>query len=507
MQQGLQLKLGSQLTMTPQLQQAIRLLQLSTLDLQQEVIEQLYNNPLLETDEENHSSANSENQDEQQSNQTSEDIDLNTDDPLTQDRARDASEPTVTETDETMSVENYESTAADNNWDSYSSSSSSSSGREVNLEDVYQVTESLQDHLLWQLNLTPFSARDKEIAISFIDAVNESGFLTEDLHEATSHLNAEYQDDQIETDELLAVLKRLQQFDPPGIFARDLQECLLIQLDQLDPETPYLTEAKSLAADYLNEIASVELSKLARKTHIDSENIQNAINLIRTLNPHPGEQLNSNSAEYIVPDVFIEKISGIWQVRLNDSNIPRLKINNTYADLIKRSDNSSENLYLKNNLAEARWFLRSLESRNESLMRVAVAIVDFQQGFLNHGPVAMKPMILSDIAQQLNLHESTISRVTTKKYIATPQGIFELKYFFSSHVGTSAGGECSSTAVCAILKEMIAAENPAKPLSDNKIAALLAEKGIQVARRTVAKYRESINIPSSSQRKRFANGA
>ena len=507
MQQGLQLKLGSQLTMTPQLQQAIRLLQLSTLDLQQEVIEQLYNNPLLETDEENHSSASSENQDEQQSNQTSDDIDLNTDDPLTQDLARDASEPTVTETDETMSVENFEPTAVDNNWDSYSSSSSSSSGREVNLEDVYQVTESLQDHLLWQLNLTPFSARDKQIAISFIDAVNESGFLTEDLHEATSHLNAEYQDDQIETDELIAVLKRLQQFDPPGIFARDLQECLLIQLDQLDSETPYLTEAKSLAANYLNEIASVELSKLARKTHMDSENIQNAINLIRTLNPHPGEQLNSNSAEYIVPDVFIEKISGIWQVRLNDSNIPRLKINNTYADLIKRSDNSSENLYLKNNLAEARWFLRSLESRNESLMRVAVAIVDFQQGFLNHGPVAMKPMVLSDIAQQLNLHESTISRVTTKKYIATPQGIFELKYFFSSHVGTSAGGECSSTAVCAILKEMIAAENPAKPLSDNKIAALLAEKGIQVARRTVAKYRESINIPSSSQRKRFANGA
>ena len=182
-------------------------------------------------------------------------------------------------------------------------------------------------------------------------------------------------------------------------------------------------------------------------------------------------------------------------------------INSTYADLIKRSDSSSENVYLKNNLAEARWFLRSLESRNESLMRVAMAIVDFQQGFLNHGPVAMKPMVLSDIAQQLNLHESTISRVTTKKYIATPQGIFELKYFFSSHVGTATGGECSSTAVCAILKEMVAAENPTKPLSDNKIATLLAEKGIQVARRTVAKYRESINIPSSSQRKRFTNGA
>jgi RNA polymerase sigma-54 factor len=380
------------------------------------------------------------------------------------------------------------------------------SSREVNLEDVYQVTESLQDHLLWQLNLTPFSVRDKNIAVAFIDAINENGFITEDLHDAVSHLNGQYQDDLIETDELSAVLKRLQQFDPPGIFARDLQECLMIQLDQLDSTTPYLSQAKILVKDHLNEIASVELSKLSRKSNMYPESIQNAINLIRTLNPHPGEQLNSNNAEYVVPDVFIEKISGSWQVRLNDSNIPRLRINNTYADLIKRSDNSSENLYLKNNLAEARWFLRSLESRNESLMRVAVAIVDFQQGFLNHGPVAMKPMVLSDIAQQLNLHESTISRVTTKKYIATPQGIFELKYFFSSHVGTSAGGECSSTAVCAILKELIAAENPAKPLSDNKIATLLADKGIQVARRTVAKYRESINIPSSSQRKRFANG-
>lgn len=505
MQQGLQLKLGSQLTMTPQLQQAIRLLQLSTLDLQQEIIEQLYSNPLLETDEEGHLTTNDDEQDPQLITQDN-DIDLNNDDPLAQDRARDASEPTATESEENLEIERFENAPVDSNWDN-SHSSSQTSNREVNLEDVYQVTESLQDHLLWQLNLTPFSSRDKEIAEAFIDTIDNSGFILEDLHEVTSHLNSQYPEDGIETDELLAVLKRLQQFDPPGIFARDLKECLRIQLEQLNPETPYLVEAKMLVEDFLNDIASIELSKLARKSNLDQHIVQNAVNLIRTLNPHPGEQLTSNSAEYIVPDVFIEKISGTWQVRLNDSNIPRLRINSTYADLIKRSDNSSENVYLKNNLAEARWFLRSLESRNESLMRVAMAIVDFQQGFLNHGPIAMKPMVLSDIAQQLNLHESTISRVTTKKYIATPQGIFELKYFFSSHVGTAAGGECSSTAVCAILKEMVAAENPTKPLSDNKIAALLAEKGIQVARRTVAKYRESINIPSSSQRKRFANGA
>lgn len=206
-----------------------------------------------------------------------------------------------------------------------------------------------------------------------------------------------------------------------------------------------------------------------------------------------------------MPDVYVEKIAGRWRVQLNDSNMPKLRINDTYSNLIKRSDNSDQNQFLKNNLAEARWFLRSLESRNETLMRVAMTIIDLQQGFLDHGPVAMKPMVLSDIASKLDLHESTISRVTTSKYMATPQGIYELKYFFSSHVGTSGGGECSSTAVCAILKTMISAEQPAKPLSDNRLTSLLEEQGIQVARRTVAKYRESMGIPSSSQRKRFEN--
>jgi RNA polymerase sigma-54 factor len=225
--------------------------------------------------------------------------------------------------------------------------------------------------------------------------------------------------------------------------------------------------------------------------------------LVRSLNPRPGEALSSNDVEYIVPDAYVEKIKGRWRVKLNDSNMPRLRINDSYSSLIKRSDSSDQNQFLKDNLAEARWFLRSIESRNETLMRVAMTIVDLQRGFLDHGPVAMKPMVLSDIATKLELHESTISRVTTSKYLATPLGIFELKYFFSSHVSTAGGGECSSTAVCAILKEMIGAEQPAKPLSDSKLTSLLEQQGIQVARRTVAKYRESLGIPSSSQRKRF----
>jgi RNA polymerase sigma-54 factor len=258
-------------------------------------------------------------------------------------------------------------------------------------------------------------------------------------------------------------------------------------------------------ADFLNDIASMDMVRLTKKTGYSTDNIQGALLLIRSLNPRPGETLASNEAEYIVPDVYVEKVAGRWRVRLNDTSMPRLRINDAYSSLIKRADNSEDNQFLKTNLAEARWFLRSLESRNETLMRVAMTIIDLQQGFLDHGPVAMKPMVLADIATKLELHESTISRVTTTKYLATPQGIFELKYFFSSHVGTSGGGECSSTAVCAILKTMIGAEQQAKPLSDNKLTSLLEEQGIQVARRTVAKYRESMGIPSSSQRKRFEN--
>ena len=311
--------------------------------------------------------------------------------------------------------------------------------------------------------------------------------------------------DSLEDDELEAVLHRLQQFDPPGIFGRNIKECLLIQLNQLSDETAYLAQAIRLVNEFLEDIASVDINRLSKKTGYSCDDLQEALLLIRSLNPRPGEVLAVNEAEYIAPDVYVEKIAGRWRVQLNDSNMPKLRINDTYSNLINRSDNSDEKQFLKNNLAEARWFLRSLESRNETLMRVAITIIDLQQGFLDHGPIAMKPMVLSDIATKLDLHESTISRVTTSKYLATPQGIFELKYFFSSHVGTSGGGECSSTAVCAILKTMISAEQPAKPLSDNKLTSLLEEQGIQVARRTVAKYRESMGIPSSSQRKRFEN--
>ena len=522
MRPGLQLKISQQLTMTPQLQQAIRLLQLSTLELRQEVIEQLYNNPLLEMDEDDgRTNSSKEETSVTGDNDSDGDVDFNSDDPSLHQTAADATEQTVTEAeaDTNWEQDSHQDLPVDANWDDHSSSNSSSSntGAEVNLEQVFQVTESLQDHLHWQLNLTPFSDRDREIAEAFIDSIDNSGLISEDLREITAHI--QHQDlgnslepednpelmDPLEDDELEAVLHRLQQFDPPGIFGRNIKECLLIQLNQLSDGTGHLAQAIRLVDEFLEDIASVDINRLSKKTGYSCDDLQEALLLIRSLNPRPGEALAENEAEYIAPDVYVEKIAGRWRVQLNDSNMPKLRINDTYSNLINRSDNSDENQFLKNNLAEARWFLRSLESRNETLMRVAITIIDLQQGFLDHGPIAMKPMVLSDIATKLDLHESTISRVTTSKYLATPQGIFELKYFFSSHVGTSGGGECSSTAVCAILKTMISAEQPAKPLSDNKLTSLLDEQGIQVARRTVAKYRESMGIPSSSQRKRFEN--
>jgi RNA polymerase sigma-54 factor len=491
MRQGLQLKISQQLTMTPQLQQAIRLLQLSTLDLRQEMIEQLYSNPLLEMDED-----------------------------IPESPGQDA-DPTTSESNQVAEAERnseqnpeYEwndeipkDVPVDANWDDVYSppttAASSSGGGEVNLEQVFQVTESFQGHLEWQLNLTPFSDRDREIASAFIDSIDSSGFIAAELSDITAHIHYDDIEDQLHEDELVAVLHRLQQFDPPGVFARSISECLTIQLNQLSPETQYLQSAKHLVDGFLQDIASVDSARLAKKTGLEINELQGALQLVRSLNPRPGESLSSNNVEYIVPDAYVEKIKGRWRVKLNDSNMPRLRINDSYSSLIKRSDSSDQNQFLKDNLAEARWFLRSIESRNETLMRVAMTIVELQRGFLDHGPVAMKPMVLSDIASKLELHESTISRVTTSKYLATPQGIFELKYFFSSHVSTAGGGECSSTAVCAILKELIGAEQPEKPLSDSKLTSMLEQQGIQVARRTVAKYRESLGIPSSSQRKRF----
>jgi len=484
MKQSLQLKIGQQLTMTPQLQQAIRLLQLSSLDLQQEIYQALYANPLLELAEEVENEAVE--QAETPEDATPETIDNESISTLDLDLDTQNELPVDTSWDEP-----YQPTIP-------AYSGNHESGRDDQMQ-LYTATQTLDDHLLWQLNLTPFSELDRAIAQAIIDAIGTHGMLVQNLDEIHQALAMP----DLEMDEIVTVLHRVQQFDPPGVGARNLQECLLIQLGQFAPETAYLEEARHLVRDHLPLIAERDYRKISRVSKMEKDAVSEAVRLIQSLSPYPGDTINLDNAEYIVPDVRVRKYEERWLVTLNNDITPRLMINNQYASLVRRADNSSDNQFLRSNLQEARWFLRSLESRNETLMRVSMCIVELQREFLERGAEAMRPLILADVAERLELHESTISRVTTQKYIDTPQGIFELKYFFSSHVSTASGGECSSIAIRAMLKKMIAKEDPAKPFSDNKLAQHLEAQGIQVARRTVAKYRESIDIATASERKRY----
>ena len=302
---------------------------------------------------------------------------------------------------------------------------------------------------------------------------------------------------------MVAVLHRLQQFEPSGVCARSLQECLQIQLNHLPASTPWLDQAKLIIGRYLKQLATSDFTQILRRTRLQEHELKDVLKLIQSLDPNPGHTAVPEEIEYIVPDVFVSKKDGRWLVELNPDIAPKLRINNNYASLIKRADNSADNMFLRDNLQEARWFLKSLHNRNETLMKVATRIVEHQRNFLEYGAEAMKPLVLHDIAAAIEMHESTISRATTNKYMHTPRGIFELKYFFSSHVATSTGGECSSTAIRALIKKLVAAENPRKPLSDNKITLLLQEQGVSVARRTIAKYRDTLFIPPSNERKRL----
>lgn len=484
--------------MTPQLQQAIKLLQLSTLELSQEITEQLYSNPLLEEITEDQDAEN-------QLKKTNDEKTLTETSNLTAEELEEPSkntEPLSQETDQNDWDSDFDNYSVQTQDIARINNNDGNIRGEINLEQVHQVTQSLKDHLLWQLNLTNLNARDLSIAEMLTYSLDDNGLLTQNLSEIFEELdenNNEYES------EILTVLTRLQQFDPPGVYARDLKECLLIQLNQLSQDTPFLKQAKILVLQFLEDIGKLNTDKLLKKTQLSLDELRGAISLVRSMNPYPGEFLQENDTEYITPDAYVIKTSDKWRAIINDDHNPRLRINETYKNLIRQSDNSKENQYLKDSLTEAKWFIKSLESRNETLLKVVNCIIELQEDFFEHGPVSMKPMILSDISEKLDLHESTISRVTTSKYLATPRGIYELKYFFSSHVATATGGECSSTAVSAILKELINAEVPHKPLSDNKLTELLKEQGINIARRTVAKYREGLGIPSSSDRKRFEN--
>lgn len=473
------LKVANSLSLTPQLQQAIRLLQLSSLELEQEIQIQLDSNPLLEKIEE---------------------------ESLTESLSTLESKDSDDLTTELNANHLPDDLPVDTEWDDiYTHQSTALATPEFEeREDNRQVQLSLKEHILEQVNLLHFSKIDQLIAYCIVDALDDKGFLDAELEEiilaSQQLLNEMDIEEEIEEDEVLVVLKHIQRLDPLGIGSRNLAECLKIQLEFLSKDVEYLNEAKSLLQYYELLIAN-DLNKLLRQTGLTKDQLKFAINLLKTLKPYPGMDFDKEESDYQIPDVVVSKKDLHWQVQLNPDVLPKLRINSFYSSMIRRADQSEDNLYLRNQMLEAKNFIKSIDERHKTLLKVASCIVEHQKAFLEIGAEAMKPLVLRDVAEEVELHESTVSRVTTNKYMLTPRGLFELKYFFSSHVGTTAGGEASSTAIRAMIKKLVANENPRKPLSDNVIATLLKDEGIEVARRTVAKYRESLHIPSSSERK------
>lgn len=501
MKQTLQLKLGQQLTMTPQLQQAIRLLQLSSMELEMEIQQVLDSNMMLELDEDEVQTfdytAEAPNL---PAGDDSPEYDSNSTDGIA-DGSEDLAAPSTTD-------DIPDELPVDSDWDevfdnTLSASGPGSSGEEGagEFENIHGSTGSLRDHLLWQLNLLPLSEIDRLIATAIIDALGEHGYLEVSVEEILEVVRAGGVE--VEEEEIEAMLKQVQALDPAGVAARDLRECLLLQLRELDPDTRWLAEAQRLCEFHLDALGNREFNQVMRKMKLGQDELREVMTLIQSLNPRPGSRFSEKPPEYLVPDVFVRKIRGRWKVELNPDSVPHVRVNPYYASMIRRADNSAANNSLRTHLQEAKWFIKSLQSRSETLLKVAAAIVERQRAFLELGEEAMKPLVLHDIAEVLEMHESTISRVTSRKYMHTPRGVFELKYFFSSHVSTSVGGEASSTAIRAVIKKLIAAEAPDKPLSDSKLAEILGDQGINVARRTVAKYREAMQIPPSNERKRL----
>ena len=544
MKQSLSIKLGQQLKMTPQLQQAIRLLQLSALELEQEIQENIDANPLLESEEDWSEGGDGESGDSavsagsgddpnepQELEASINDAGAGGDMEFTDDYATTELEPSdfpdnygeemistevvnvaidgmgESEVSDQLHEPLAEDISVDSNWDDVYPQSLAGNAAESDYDAGANdsAEETLESHLLWQLNLMPIADSDRQIALAIIDAINDDGLLGTSIQDICLTLAGNNQGSEPPpTDaEVTEILHRIQRFDPVGVGARDLRECLLLQLEQLDAATPWLNEATTLVSEHLDVLGSKDFTTLVRQTQLSEHELSQVVALIRTLQPRPGNALLVEKADYEIPDVLVRKNKGRWLVELNPETLPRVRINNTYAGLIKSIPTGPDKDYLRDNLQEAKWFLKSLQTRHDTLLKVAAKIVEVQKDFLEWGPEAMKPLILAEIAEQVDLHESTISRVTNRKYLATPRGLFELKYFFSSHVGTTSGGEVSSTAIRALIRKVTAEENPRKPLSDSKIAAILAEQKINVARRTVAKYRESLLIPPSNERKQL----
>ncbi|HVY22980.1 MAG TPA: RNA polymerase factor sigma-54 [Steroidobacteraceae bacterium] len=480
---ALQLRLGQQLTMTPQLQQAIRLLQLPVLELQAQIREALEANVMLEAEEED---------------TVLESLGASNDEPAFD------TDTTAESSDESVRAHHdaHVEVVADSNWtESHTVGVSDSPWNNDEDEDRGQeFTDAngttLQDHLMWQLQLSKLNERDQKIGEAIIDAMNHDGYLIEPLEEIALNLMPELT---VQPAEVESILKVIQNMDPAGVGARNVSECIALQLQQLQADTPGLNTALQIATHYLDEVAHHQYSLIRKQLHASEEDLEQALALVRACQPRPGASIHSSAPDYIVPDVFVRRTEHGWSVEINPASVPRIRVNQSYAGLLGRS---SDFAAMRTQLQEARWLIRSLEIRNETLLKVARCIVQRQTAFLEQGDEAMQPMILKDVADAVEMHESTISRVTTNKYMHTPRGVFEFRYFFSSHVSGSDGSELSSTAIRAKIRKLVAAEEPDKPLSDSRIAEILSGDGIQVARRTVAKYREALGIPPSSERKR-----
>jgi RNA polymerase sigma-54 factor len=478
MKPSLQLRIGQQLTMTPQLQQAIRLLQLPALELQAQIREALESNVMLEAEEE-----------------TEEVLSLEEFAASGEDRSGETAEGPETAA-EALTVEISEDWPEPTAVESGAPWSGGDDDRLLDLAD--ESGQTLTDHLLWQLELAHLDQRSLMIGRAIVDALNDDGYLTEDTAEIAATLLPEIEAD---ASEIEAVLRLVQQLDPVGVGARSVAECVTLQLAALDPGTPGLELAQELAGKHLDLVADQQYAVLRRQLHCSAEDLDMALTLVRGCHPRPGSALQQSRTEYVIPDVFVRRSPGGWLVELNPSALPRVRLNETYAGMVTRAEDHS---VLRGQLQEARWLLRSLEIRNETLLKVARTIVQRQAEFLERGDEAMEPMVLKDVADAIEMHESTVSRVTTGKYMHTPRGVLEFRFFFSSRVAGDGGAEVSSTAIRARIRKLVAAEDPADPLSDSKITEILLRDGIQVARRTVAKYRESMGIASSSERRRVA---
>lgn len=493
MKQSLQLKFSQNLALTPQLQQSIRLLQLSSQELNQELETILQDNPLLERTDKDDGSDDTE--------------ESSGDHFIAKETASAVNDP---KNNEHTPSEGSQETHQDSLSEDYFGGSNNHRWEENNGSNddddyVFQeaVAPTLREHLLSQLKLMPLSERDQTLSMYLVDAINEDGYLEQSLEELAALLPTELEIDLLE---LQTALKHIQHLDPPGVGARDLSESLMIQLALLSEgicaENKEVFElALKIAEHHLPALASRDYVRLKKTLHCEDAALRQAQQVLKQLNPRPGSAFTKLAAgHYIQHEIVVKKVKGLWLASLNDEVVPKLRINQLYADILKRNRDNS-NQYLNSQLQEAKWMIKNIEQRFSTILRVSQAIVDEQSNFFEHGDIAMRPLVLREIAEELGLHESTVSRVTTRKYMLTPRGVYELKYFFGSHVATDTGGACSATAIRALIKQMVAEENQKKPLSDNQLTEVLSKQGIVVARRTIAKYRESLNIPAANQRK------